>query len=225
MNTLTRTIPLCFLVILFGAGSSSAATTVLFDANFDTDGDFQGFVDFQSRLSSFSVASGSASGTGGANNDPQLRTASGTLAIDLANLSNATLEIRLRNSTGVGFSGGLSFREFSGAGAGNVGGLPVTNFSFTPAAANTFEIFTLDAKTLLAGVSDFAPFTNDNILRSIRLDPMNGSASDPVSGVTFDIDYVRVTTVTAIPEPGSAIALLGVAGFGLMARRRRARAA
>jgi hypothetical protein len=197
------------MFVIAGAQYASADIT-LFDANFDTDGDFQGFVNFQDRLSVATVAGGVFSGTGGSNNDPQLRTAAGTLAVDLSSLPDATLEIRMKNSTGESINGGLSFIEFVGATASNTAGLPVVNFNATPIAADTFEIFKFDAKAILAGLAG-----TDNVLRSIRFDPLNVG---PVSGNTFEIDYVRFTT--SVPEPTS-LTLLGLGSVLTFVRRRR----
>jgi hypothetical protein len=124
--------------------------------------DYQGFVDFQHRLAVDAVAVGVLSGTGESNNDPQLRTAEGTLALDLNSLPDATLEIRLKNSTGESINGGINCIEFVGATASNTAGLPVLNFDATPIAADSFEIFKFDAKAILAGFAG-----TDNVLRSI----------------------------------------------------------
>jgi len=205
-------------VVAIAAGlssdSASAATVTLFEVDFDTAGDFGGFVDFQNRLASVSVSGGTLNGIGGSGNDPQLRTAEGTLAADLSALASATLEIRIRNSnsTTPAISGGLSHIEFSGAAANNVAGLPVSNFSFTPTTTNTFQVFSIDAKAVLAGVSG-----NDGVLRSIRLDPIN---SPGVNGSSFEIDFIRLTGVTAVPEPSSMM-LLSLGGLLVVARRRR----
>lgn len=204
------------IVVLSTTATIASADVIVFEFDFNTDNDNQGLIDFSNRLASSNVMGGVLSGTGGANNDPQLRTTGGLFALDLGALPDATLEIRMRNSTGDVVNGGLSHRSFVGAGAGNTAGLPLTNFSFLPTAANTFQIFTRDAKAILAGVGD-AGSVNDNVLRSLRLDPINTS---PVAGNTFEIDYIRITT-TAVPEPTSA-SILCLAAGGLLVRRRRA---
>jgi hypothetical protein len=214
-----RFLPSLIAIIALTAFSSIAtADLVLFEFDFNTDGDTQGLIDFSGRLqtNSYDATNGVLVGTGGASNDPQLRTIGGLLAVDLGSLPDATLEIRMRNSTGGAVSGGLSHISFDGPNAGNTAGLPLSNFSFTPTAANTFEVFTVDAKAVLAAVGN-AGSANDNVLRSLRLDPINDA---PVAGDTFEIDYIRITT-TAVPEPTSA-AILGLASCGLLFRRRRA---
>ena len=210
-----------FLIAVIATPLSSCADVIVHEFDFNTDGDNQGLIDFADRLPTDAVAGGVFSGTAGSNNDPQLRTQQGILSLDIGSLTDATLEIRAKNSTGGAISGAISFISFVGAGAANQAGVPVPaaqGFSFVPAAADTFQVFTIDAKALLAGVVGDGVTTNDGIVRSLRLDPVNNAGSG-ISGDTFEIDYIRITT--AVPEPSTA-AILGLSSLGLGFRRRKA---
>ena len=185
-----------FAVIFFLAGSTAMVTPVsaqiLYEANFDTNGDFEGWVDFQNRLATSTVAGGVWSGVGGANNDPQLRTAEGTLSVDMNGLGKVNLQIRAKNGTGTAITGGASYISFLTAAANNTAGLPVVNFNFTPTAPDTFELFNVDVKSIVDGLAG-----TDGVLRSLRLDLMNDG---PLLGKTFELDYVRLVEI----DPGDA---------------------
>lgn len=166
---------------------------ILYEANFDDpNGSFEGWVDFQNRLASSVVTGGVWAGTGGSANDPQLRTAEGTVVVDLTGVSEASLQIRMRNSTGENIQGGASYVSFVGPSATNTAGNPVVNFTFTPSDPNTFELFNFDIKSFIDGQSG-----SDGIVRGIRLDPIG---IPPFSGKTFEIDFIRIIEI----DPGDA---------------------
>ncbi|MEN1678986.1 MAG: hypothetical protein AAGJ46_05305 [Planctomycetota bacterium] len=208
MTQPTRVSPLFSLLTALCVASPVSAGLV-YQAEFDTDGDFEGWVDFQNRLGSSTVSGGVWSGSGGTSGDPQLRTTGGAVEVDLSAFPAVELQIRAKNNTGEQMIGGVSYVSFVGPAANNTPGLPTVNFNFTPAAADTFEVFKVDVKSIIAGLAG-----TDNVLRSIRLDVIN----TPVTGDTFEIDWVRVV---AIPEPSLMLPLSAAATCVATARRRR----
>lgn len=198
--------------------ANSAMAGIIYQAEFNTDGDFEGWVDFQNRLSSVAVSGGTVSGTAGVSGDPQLRTSAGTVGLDLGALPDATLEFRVKSSFGGTVLLAYSFREYVGAGAGNPLPNAVGTTNFTLAAVDTFETFTLDIKSALAGVNNAGTVLNDNILRALRIDPVNGSGAGSITDETFEVDFLRISTT--IPEPASmGLIVMGLA-VSTMTRRR-----
>ncbi|MEN1678989.1 MAG: dockerin type I domain-containing protein [Planctomycetota bacterium] len=170
---------------------------ILYEASFDSDGDFEGWVDFQNRLSSATVAGGVLAGVGGANNDPQLRTAEGTLNVDLNLVDDAVFQVRAKSSEGGPIAGGLSYISYVGPNATNTPGLPVINFNFTPAAPDEFELFSVNAKSIIDSLGG-----TDGVLRSVRLDVINNA---PLTGQTFEVDFIRVVALDAGDANGDGV--------------------
>lgn len=88
---------------------------------------------------------------------------------------------------------------------------------------NVTEQFANYQFTLPSGPIDPADFTSDSPRPEFRFDVFNiGSAFGTDTGNSLSVDNLRITEVTAVPEP-SSMALLAFGGAGLAWRRRKSK--
>ncbi|WDQ15521.1 PEP-CTERM sorting domain-containing protein [Rhodopirellula sp. P2] len=87
---------------------------------------------------------------------------------------------------------------------------------------NVTEQFASYQFTLPSGPLDPAAFTSDSPRPEFRFDVFSiGSRFGTDTGNSLSVDNLRISEVTAVPEP-SSMALLAIGGAGLVWRRRRA---
>lgn len=167
------------------------AQTQLYSAEFNTNGNFEGWVDFQNR--------GGGQVTGGAfrlvvpnsgNLDIQMRSAQGTLGsqnIDVSAYQEVYLEIMIRASIAPDQgAAGASHVSYVGAAANNIAGNPGLGLGTQALpSANTWTHMVWPLKSVVQGRAG-----SDNILRGIRLDPTAGNGKQ---GSVVEIDWIRIT--------------------------------
>lgn len=211
---------------LVAAQASSAA--VLSVAEFNVDGDQEGFVDFQGagaeRITGETVAGGVLAGIT-ASNDPQLRkfTTDG-LAVAGDNSNNFSftvadyigLEMRFKvdlgnNDTADATAATFSLVIYDSNTAGdpavvNPVSVIVNVANQSLGADNEFNTYSFDFSG--AAFANFVNFT-DGVAEGIRLDIVNAN-----SGSGFEIDYIRLIPV---PEPASLV----LVSLGLLALVKR----
>ena len=169
----------------------------------NTNGNFEGWTTTQ--VANPAVSGGSYNGDVlDTSNDPMpSRSNFSGLGIDLDSGNYDVIEVRV-SRTG---SPASRFDIFWGTTVANAfaGTRRVDASTVSPPADGAFHILQFD-------MSDEPAWTAT--LDDMRIDPF----SDFGTGRSFQIDYVRIGT--PVPEP-SALALLGLGGLGLLARRRR----
>jgi len=152
------------------------------------------------QVTGASVNGGFLSGSVASNkNDPMLILSS--LNLDLTTSMFDILEIRV-SRTGPASRFDLFWGTNTKSGASASRQVAVNNLQ----SDGLFDVIQFD----MSSVSDW-----DNTLNYIRIDPFSGTAN---AARTFNIDYIRVGSITPVPEPTS-IAILALGLMGLASRK------
>jgi len=78
--------------------------------------------------------------------------------------------------------------------------------------SDEWNIFTFDLST----------YTTGTIKGGERIDPITGTdLGDSTFGGNFEIDYVTITAISAVPEPSSLAWIVGLSSLGALGLRRR----
>jgi hypothetical protein len=201
-----------FICAFLSMAAPSMAATTIAEWNFNTNGDAEGWTP-SLNSSALTVASGLLTGTA-TNNDPQLGRSGLTLSLGIGQTWDQ-LVFRVRETQDEAPAGTVS--TFNGTGlvmqlnnSGAAGFIYNAPAAFTGVASGD-GFFTVSL--------NISALPSDTTITSLRFDPIGGAASNSNSetnGNTFEVDSI---SVTAIPEPSSA--LLGGLGLLCLLRRRR----
>lgn len=182
---------------------TNLVTSYISLGEWNSDTDFEGWS--TANVTNPTVSGGSYNGdvAQGANDPQPTRTNFSSLAIDLDSGNYSVVEVRIsRTGTASRFDlfwGTTSNNGFSGTRKAD---------TLTVPSDSNFHIIQFDMS---------AEASWESTLDDMRIDPF----SDPDTAArSFEIDYVRVGQVGAVPEPGSAL-LSGLAAGLLLLRRRR----
>ena len=187
------------LVSTAAVSTSQAALVQAFE--FNTPGDTEGFVGVNANGVT-TTAGGLLVGTA-ATTDPQVVNGTTTItATPGSTLTTAVARIRQLDTTG-------SPMTYDPTGTLLIVGPPATNLGQGTRVADGTTGFTFVTWDLSA-----VSFTTPNTITSIRLDPVGGTV-----GEGFQVDYLRISDSSPIPEPAS-LGLLGLGGVALLRRRR-----
>ncbi|MDB6113554.1 MAG: autotransporter, partial [Lacunisphaera sp.] len=203
----------------FSGGITIAGGTLVVDGNFSSAG--ATFVNNSSKLygagslGAITVASGSFLGGASVAGGPESLDATG-----ISFLNGSKMDVFLTNMTAGGQGTGWSLLNVSGA--LNFNGSPVTIDLFTvngsgSAATATFFDPAVSSQYLLASAGSITGFTSASINTIGFTNSFSGGAfSASAVGNNLYLNYTA-----AIPEPATFAALVGLAGLGLVALRRR----
>lgn len=186
---------------------------------FNTDGDQQGFV--APSTSGLTVANGFISGTAVPAGptleagDPQLVLNSTPVLFSKATSETwTTLIFRVREFDALG----IVVTSFDSAGIAILLG---SNTGYTGSAAAKFSAVPANFTAVSDGPEfftvsvDISGFSQNNV-KYLRVDPIGGPDA---ASHTFDVDYIRVSDSSVVPEP--SVSLLGALGCLALLRRRR----
>ena len=198
-----------------GTFRASNGSTLQVAADLLNDGEMDAF-DTGSRIVSNSLTSNAGSklsGNGTIESLDDVITSNGTIAPgnSVGNLtldgdaffaSSSILEIELESASSYDLLSVLGTADLAGT-------LSVDLVGFTPDAS---DVFTILESSMLGG--DFVNAVNGGTVLT--------SGGEGIFTVSHAAGGVHLTGFTAVPEPGSATVLIGLAGFAMMRRRRQA---
>lgn len=186
---------------------ANAATVAVYD--FNSASDLAEWTPNTSSVNGLAVSGGTINGTA-SGNDPQLRTAPASALTPASGETWSAVEFRVREVQDEVPGGTVAFNP-----VGLIVGLNVTTFSTGFNAVDSGDGY----YTVTLDISSFGSTSISNF----RLDPIGGASSNSNSqtaGNTFEVDYIRISDTSIIPEP-SAWGLLALgAGLTLLRRRR-----
>lgn len=164
--------------------------------NFNTDGDYEGWVDSANRLTD-SVSGGVLAFAYNNIADPQLRQTTGLGSVDLS--KDFTVEVRIRRTSGSSLAYMWAYVD------------PSTASDHVFAAANLADNNDWQIISL-----NYAGGRDSGSMEALRIDPIQGTSSD--IGSTWEIDYINLNQV---PEPATGILFGGFCVLGFLMRRLR----
>ncbi|MEM6799546.1 MAG: PEP-CTERM sorting domain-containing protein [Planctomycetota bacterium] len=210
-------------IFAIAALATPASAAIIYDAGFNMLGDTQGWAERDPAPAAAVInglaADGNTLNGTAAGNDPQLIN-------DNLNVSKTpgfdwdSIVFRVREVQNEAPGGVVGFSPTGMVVQIDFGNPPVTTISsgFTAVASGSGNGF------LTISVPIPSSFTNPTIV-SLRIDPIGGAGAvtnSDTNGNTFEVDYIRITDTSPVPEPVST-ALVGlVLASGWVMRRRLA---
>lgn len=230
-----KLLPLLIAVLVVPCAGMAA--TVVTTWSFNTSGNTEGWQDSFGRLSNFGIAAATGeptvsvlTGDGTNSSDPITRVFTIAAPTDIDYWSSVSFRFRQLEWDGSVFNpktydptGTIVFLQESDP-AGNINhqysnSIPATSSGAYTVVTGADQWRTVTVDLTAANSGHAVPDYYKKNLNQLRIDLLGGSPGSDLTGQKFELDWVTLSAET-IPEPSSALLLLG--GVGMLALRRRA---